>query len=84
MFQGTLAMLDDAPLVLTNAYEYQNYVDAFGSEELALKKAIQALFNNLTKANMTHSIWVENLSRSVRLWTCMLQLPIETIICNVE
>ncbi len=46
MFQGTLAMPDDAPLVLTNAYEYQNYVDAFGSEELALKKAIQALFNN--------------------------------------
>ena len=30
-------MPNDAPLVLTNVYEYQNYVDAFGSEELALK-----------------------------------------------
>ena len=45
MFQGTLAMPNDAPLVLTNAAEYQNYVDV-GPEELALKKAIQALFNN--------------------------------------
>lgn len=44
-FQGTLVMPDNAILQLTQNYDYGTYLDAFGVETLAFKKAIQALFN---------------------------------------
>ncbi|PCH96949.1 MAG: hypothetical protein COB84_04245 [Rhodobacteraceae bacterium] len=44
-FQGTLAMPDTARLQLARNYNYATYLDAFGDEELALKKALQALMN---------------------------------------
>ena len=44
-FQGTLVMPDNAILQLTQNYNYGTYLDAFGDEELAFKKAFQALFN---------------------------------------
>ncbi len=44
-FQGTLVMPDTAILQLTQNYNYATYLDAFGNETLAFKKAFQALFN---------------------------------------
>ncbi len=44
-FQGTLVMPDAAILQLTQNYNYGTYLDAFGDETLAFKKAFQALFN---------------------------------------
>ncbi len=44
-FEGTLVMPDDKRLLLTRNFELDQYVDAFGDEKLALKKALQALFN---------------------------------------
>jgi len=44
-FEGTVTMPVEARLVLTRNYDLPSYVDAFGDEELGLKKAIQALFN---------------------------------------
>lgn len=44
-FQGTLSMPDSAQLLLTRSFDFPTYADAFGDEELALKKALQALFN---------------------------------------
>ncbi len=44
-FEGTLVMPDDKRLQLTNNYCLKSYIDAFGDEVLALKKALQALFN---------------------------------------
>ena len=45
-FEGTLVMPDDKILALTANYNLPAYIDAFGDEELAFKKAFQALFNN--------------------------------------
>ncbi len=45
-FQGTIEMPDAAPLTLTRNYDFATYVDAFASEEVAFKKAFQALLNN--------------------------------------
>ena len=44
--QGQLVMPDDAPLVLSKSYNLSTYIDAFKSEELAFKKAFQALLNS--------------------------------------
>jgi hypothetical protein len=44
-FQGRLVMPENAILQLTQNYNYGTYLDAFGDEELAFKKAFQALFN---------------------------------------
>ena len=44
-FEGTVTMPDAAILSLTKNYHLPAYIDAFGSEELAFKKAFQALLN---------------------------------------
>ncbi|MCB1367487.1 MAG: right-handed parallel beta-helix repeat-containing protein [Rhodobacteraceae bacterium] len=44
-FEGKVVMADETRLILMQNYELTTYVDAFGDEELALKKALQALFN---------------------------------------
>ncbi|MCA8869986.1 MAG: right-handed parallel beta-helix repeat-containing protein [Rhodobacteraceae bacterium] len=44
-FEGTVTMPVDIRLSLTRNFDFPSYVDAFGNEELALKKALQALFN---------------------------------------
>lgn len=44
--QGKLVMPDNAPLVLSKSYNLSTYIDAFKSEELAFKKAFQALLNS--------------------------------------
>lgn len=45
-FEGTVTMPTDKILSLTKNYDLPNYIDAFGDEELAFKKAFQALLNN--------------------------------------
>ncbi|MHA6347480.1 glycosyl hydrolase family 28-related protein [Roseivivax sp. CAU 1761] len=45
-FEGTVTMPDAAILSLTKDFHLPAYIDAFGDEELALKKALQSLFNN--------------------------------------
>ena len=44
-FEGTVAMDDATRLTLTQNYDLPSYINAFGEEELALKKALQVLFN---------------------------------------
>lgn len=44
-FQGTVSMPTSAQLLLTRNFDFPSYADAFGDEELALKKALQALVN---------------------------------------
>lgn len=45
-FQGTVVMPTDKMLLLTKNYDLPAYIDAFGDEELAFRKAVQALINN--------------------------------------
>ena len=45
-FQGTIDMPADKILALTKNYDLPSYIDAFDDEELAFKKAYQALLNN--------------------------------------
>jgi hypothetical protein len=45
-FEGTVVMPDNKILALTKNYDLPAYIDAFGDEELAFKKAVQALLNN--------------------------------------
>ncbi|TNJ44780.1 glycosyl hydrolase family 28-related protein [Phaeobacter sp. B1627] len=47
VFEGTLTMPDAAMLLLTKSYSYPTYAAAFGTEELAFKKAFQALLNSV-------------------------------------
>ncbi len=42
---GTVTMPDDKRLLLQRNYDYPTYLDAFGNEELAFRKAFQALLN---------------------------------------
>lgn len=44
-FDGTVQMPDSARLQITKNFNLPTYVDAFGNEQVALKKALQALFN---------------------------------------
>jgi hypothetical protein len=46
-FEGTVTMPTDRILVLTKDFDLPTYIDAFGDEELAFKKAFQALLNNV-------------------------------------
>ena len=45
-FEGTIVMADEHALVCQKNYDFPTYVDAFGDEEVAFKKAFQALLNN--------------------------------------
>lgn len=45
-FQGKVSMPDDKILALTKNFDLPAYIDAFEDEELAFKKAYQALLNN--------------------------------------
>jgi len=46
-FEGTLTMADDVRLQLLHNFDLDSYMDAFGDEVVAFKKAIQALFNDV-------------------------------------
>ena len=46
-FEGTITMPTDKVLMLTKEFHLPAYIDAFGDEELAFKKAFQALLNNV-------------------------------------
>ena len=46
-FEGQVIMPVDRMLVLTKEFDLPTYIDAFGDEELAFKKAFQALLNNV-------------------------------------
>jgi pectate lyase-like protein len=45
-FEGTVTMPDDQMLLLTKNFDLPSYIAAFGNEELAFRKAFQALLNN--------------------------------------
>ncbi|MEX0277698.1 MAG: glycosyl hydrolase family 28-related protein [Ruegeria sp.] len=45
-FDGTVIMPDDRMLLLTKSFDLPTYISAFGDEELAFRKAFQALLNN--------------------------------------
>lgn len=45
-FRGTVVMPDDKMLLLQKSFDLPTYIDAFGDEELAFRKAFQALLNN--------------------------------------
>ena len=44
-FEGTVTMPVDKRLIFQKNFDFPTYVDAFGSEEIALKKGFQALLN---------------------------------------
>jgi hypothetical protein len=44
-FVGTVTQGDEERFILQKEFDYQTYVDAFGDEELAFRKAYQALIN---------------------------------------
>lgn len=44
-FVGTVIMTGDERLILQRNFDYQTYLDAFGNEEQAFRKAFQALLN---------------------------------------
>ncbi|RKF14934.1 right-handed parallel beta-helix repeat-containing protein [Roseovarius spongiae] len=46
-FEGTVTMAPQHMLSLTKNYDLPAYIDAFGDEELAFRKAFQALLNNV-------------------------------------
>lgn len=45
-FEGTVSMPADAILLLRQNFDLPNYIQAFDNEELAFRKAFQALLNN--------------------------------------
>lgn len=45
-FEGTVTMPTESMLLLTKNFDLPNYIAAFGDEELAFRKAFQALLNN--------------------------------------
>lgn len=45
-FEGTVTMASDTLFLITKNFDLPHYIDAFGNEELAFKKAFQALLNN--------------------------------------
>lgn len=44
-FEGTIVQAEDDQFILREGFDYCSYAEAFGDETLALKKALQALFN---------------------------------------
>ncbi len=51
-FEGTVRMADSATLLLRQNFDLSNYIDAFDNEELAFKKAFQALLNNADRESL--------------------------------
>ncbi|UWQ62019.1 right-handed parallel beta-helix repeat-containing protein [Leisingera caerulea] len=47
VFEGTVSMPASQMLLLTKNFDFPSYAAAFGDEELGLKKAFQALLNNV-------------------------------------
>ena len=47
VFEGTLSMPTDKMLLMRRNFDFPAYAAAFGDEELAFKKAFQALLNNV-------------------------------------
>lgn len=45
LFEGTIEQPDDKRFILQKDFDYQTYVDAFDNEQIALRKAYQALIN---------------------------------------
>ena len=45
-FEGTITMPNSKRILLQKNYDFATYADAFGNEEIAFKKAFQALLNN--------------------------------------
>lgn len=45
-FEGTISMPDENMLLLRKSYDLPTYIEAFGDEVLAFKKAFQALLNS--------------------------------------
>ncbi len=45
-FEGTISMPTDKVLLLRKSFDLPTYIEAFGDEELAFKKAFQALLNS--------------------------------------
>ncbi|OUD10972.1 hypothetical protein BVC71_00070 [Marivivens niveibacter] len=45
-FEGTITMPESKRILLQKNYDFATYADAFGNEEIAFKKAFQALLNN--------------------------------------
>lgn len=45
-FEGTVRMADNAILLLRQNFDLPHYIDAFDNEEIAFRKAFQALLNN--------------------------------------
>lgn len=60
-FQGTVLMPDSARLQLVQSFDYPTYFTAFGDEQLAFEKALQALFN------FTDHVELDLCGRSVEL-----------------
>lgn len=46
-FRGTITMPTDKMLLLIRDFDLPTYIEAFGNEELAFRKAFQALLNNV-------------------------------------
>ena len=46
-FEGTLVMPTDRILLLSRQFDLSTYIDAVGNEEMAFRKAFQALLNNV-------------------------------------
>jgi hypothetical protein len=51
-FEGTVTMPVDKILSLTRDFDLPSYIEAFGNEELAFRKAFQALLNNADHASL--------------------------------
>ena len=44
-FESTITQPDDKRIILQKGYNFKSYLDAFGGEQRAFKKAYQALLN---------------------------------------
>ena len=44
-FEGSVIVTNDHPFILQRNYDFQTYLDAFGNEEMAFRKAFQALLH---------------------------------------
>jgi hypothetical protein len=51
-FEGTLSMPTNKILLLRKSYDLPTYIEALGDEELAFRKAFQALLNSSDHASL--------------------------------